>query len=77
MDLIYSHAPHPSTDPTNPLTKTPVDGIVRSIQPPSATKFDKQPSTSTITPSTPTISAEVNSIQTTQTPGNKKKGKGK
>ena len=87
MDLVYSQsrtlydlipqAPRPSTDPTKPPVETPVDGIFGSIQSPSTTKPAKQPQTSTPTPSTPKVSSEVNSIQRTQTSGNKKKGKNK
>ena len=83
LELVYSQsgtlydlipqAPCPSTDPSKPLVEVPVDGIVGSIQSPSIAKYSKQ--TQTATPSTPKVSAEVNSIQTTQTSGNKKKGK--
>ena len=55
-----------------------MDGIVGSIQPLSAAKPVKQPNASTTTPSTPKVSTEVNSIQSTQTTdNNKKKGKAK
>ena len=40
-------------------------------------KYAKKPSTSTTTPSTPTVSIEVNEIQSSQPPDNKKKGKRK
>ena len=83
LDLVYSQSetlydlipqdPRPSTDPSKPSVEVPVDGIVGSIQSPSAAKNAKQ--TQTATPSTPKVSAEVNSIQSTQTLGNKKKGK--
>ena len=83
LDLVYSQsetlydlipqAPCPSTDPAKPSTEVPVDGIVGSIQSPSIAKPAKQ--TQNATPSTPKVSTEVNSIQTTQTSGNKKKGK--
>ena len=79
LDLVYSQSgtlydlipqdPHPSIDPTKPLAEVPVDGIVGSIQSPSAVKPAKQ--TQTTTPSTPKVSAKVNSIQSTQTLGNK------
>ena len=86
LDLVYSQsgtlydlipqAPHPSTDPTKPPAKVPIDGIVGSIQSPSVVKPSKQPQTTTPTPSTPKFSTEVNSIQSTHTSGNnKKKGK--
>ena len=71
-DLI-PQAPHPSTDPAKPSKEVPVDGIVGSIQSPSAAKPAKQ--TQTATPSSPKVSVEVNSIQSTQTSSNKKKGK--
>ena len=88
LDLVYSHSgtlydlipqsPRPSTDPAKPPVETPVDGIFGSIQSPSTTKPAKQPQTSTPTPSTPKVSAEVNSIQSIQMLGNnKKKGKAK
>ena len=88
LDLVYSQsetlydlipqAPRPSTDPAKPLVETPVDGIIGSIQSPSAAKPAKQKQTAIPTPSTPKFSAKVNSIQSTQTLGNnKKKGKNK
>ena len=88
LDLVYSQsrtlydlipqAPRPSTDPVNPPIEVPVDGIVGLIQSPSTAKSAKQPQTPTPTPSTPKVSAEVNSIQSTQMPNNnKKKGKAK
>ena len=83
LDLVYSQsgtlyylipqAPHPSTDPSKPPAEVPVDGIIGSIQSPSTAKPTKQ--TQTATPLTPKVSAKVNSIQSTQTLGNKKKGK--
>ena len=86
LDLVYSQsgtlyalipqAPRPSIDPTKPPAEVPVDGIVGSIQSTLAAKPSKQPQTTTSTSSTPKVSAEVNSIQSTQTSGNnKKKGK--
>ena len=70
LDLVYSQsrtlydlipqAPHPSTNPTKPPVETFVDGIVSSIQPSSAVKPSKQHITST-----PTVSVEVNVIQST------------
>ena len=86
LELVYSQsgtlydlipqAPRPSIDPAKPLAETHVDGIVGSIQSSSAMKPTKQPQTTTPTPSTPKVSTEVNSIQSTQTLGNnKKKGK--
>ena len=87
LDLVYSQfetlydlipqAPRPNTDSTKPPTETPVDGVVDSIQPSLVANPTKQHSTSTTTLSTPTVSTEVNAIQSTQTPSNKKKGKGK
>ena len=88
LDLVYSQsgtlydsipqAPRPSTDPAKPPAEVPVDGIVGSIQSPSAAKPTKQPQTATLTPSTPKVSAEVNSIQSIQTSqNNKEKGKSK
>ena len=71
-DLI-PQSPHLSTDPAKPPAEVPIDGIVGSIQSPFAAKPAKQ--TQTTTPSTPKVSAEVNSIQSTQTSGNKKKVK--
>ena len=83
LDFIYSQsrtlydlipqAPHPSTNPTKPSVEVPVDGIVGSIQSPSTMKPTKK--TQLVIPSTPKVSAEVNSIQSTQTLGNKKKHK--
>ena len=83
LDLVYSQsgtlydlipqAPHPNTDPAKPSAEVPVDGIIGSIQSPSIAKSAKQ--TQTATPSTPKVSTKVNSIHTTQTSGNKKKGK--
>ena len=83
LNLVYSQlrtlydliplAPHPSTDPSKPPAEVLMDGIVGSIQSPSEAKPAKQ--TQTATPSTPKVSVEVNSIQSTQTSGNKKKGK--
>ena len=88
LDLVYSQsvtlydlipqAPHPSTDPAKPLEETLVDGIVGSIQSPSASKPSKKPQTSTPTPSTSKVSTKLNSIKSTQTPSkNKNKGKAK
>ena len=87
LDLVYSQfknlydlipqAPRASTDPTKPPAKTPVDGIIGSVQPSSTAKLSKQPNAHVTTPSTPTISTKLNVIQSTQTPGSKKKGKGK
>ena len=83
LDLVYSQsgtlydlipqAAHPSTDPAKPSAEVPVDGIVGSIQSPSTVKPSKQ--IQPATPSTPKVSIEVNSIQSTQTSGNKNKGK--
>ena len=83
LDLVYSQsgtlydlipqAPHPSTDPAKPSADVPIDGIVGSIQSPSAAKPTKQ--TQTATPSNPKVSTKVNSIQIIQTSSNKKKGK--
>ena len=70
---MIPRAPHPSTDPSKPPTEVLIDGIVGTIQSPSVAKPAKQ--TQTATPSTPKVSAEVNSIQSTQTLGNKKKCK--
>ena len=80
LELVYSQsgtlydlipeAPRPSTDPAKPPAETPIDGIVGSIQPLSAAKPAKQPNASTTTPSIPKVFAEVNSIQSTQTPSN-------
>ena len=88
LDLVYSQsrmlydvipqAPCLSTDLSKPPVETPVDGIVGSIQSPLIEKPAKQPQNSTPTPSTPKVSAEVNSIQSIQMPdNNKKKGKAK
>ena len=75
---LIPQAPRPSTDPAKPPVEVLVDGIVASIQSPLAAKPAKQPQTATPTPSTPKVFTEVNSIQSTQTPGNnKKKGKAK
>ena len=87
LDLFYSqygtlydlipNSPCPSTDPTKSPTETPVDGVVGSIQPPSTTKPTKQQISSTVTSLSPIVSAEVNATKYSQTPSNKKKGKGK
>ena len=87
LDLVYSHsetmydlipqAPHPSIDPTKSPVENSVDGVVCSIQRSLAAKRAKQQITSTTTPSAPTIFAELNVIQSTQTPSNKKNEKGK
>ena len=73
LDSVYSQfitlydlipqAPHPSIDPAKPPTETPVDGVIGSIYPPSTIKPAKQSSASTTAPSNPTVSIEVNSIQ--------------
>ena len=74
-DLIPQTA-YPNTDLAKPPVEVPVDGIVGSIQSPSVAKLAKQPQTTTPTHSTPKVSTEVNSIQSTKTLGNnKKKGK--
>ena len=83
LDLVYSQsrtiydlipqAPCPNTDPVKRPTEVPVDGVVGSIQSPSVAKPAKQ--TQTATPSTPKVSVEVNSIQSTQTSSNEKKGR--
>ena len=85
LDLVYSQfgtlydlipqAPLPSTDPAKPPAEVLVDGIVGSIQSPSTEKPAKQPQTVTPTPLNPKVFTELNSIQSTQTSGNKKKGK--
>ena len=87
LDLVYSEsgmlydlipqAPLPSTDPANPPTQTLIDGVVGLIQPSSTSKPSKQTNSYTTTPSTPTVSTGVNSIQISEAPDNKKKGKGK
>ena len=87
LDFVYSQSrtlydlipqdPRPSTNPTKPPAKTSIDEVVGSIQPSSATNPAKQQSTSTTTPSAPMVFVKVNAIQSTQTPGDKKKGKGK
>ena len=69
---------HCMTDPSKPLVETHVDGIFGSIQSPSIAKPTKQPQNSIPTPSTPNVSINFNSIQSTQTlNNNKKKGKDK
>ena len=74
---LIPQAPHPITDPTKPPAETPVDGIVGSIQPSLVTKTTNKPNVCANTPSNPMISTEVNVIQITQTPDNKKKCKDK
>ena len=64
-------------DPIKPLAETPIEGVVGSIQPLSTTKPAKPHNASATTPSTPMVSSQVNAIQSTQTPDNKKKGNGK
>ena len=83
LDLVYSQsetlydlipqALRPSTEPTKTPIKTHVDGIVGSIQPSLVVKISKQPNAYATTPSNPKVFAEVNAIQSTQTPGNNKK----
>ena len=73
LDLFYSQSrtlydlipqsPHPSTNPTKPSAKTPVDGVIGSIQPSSTAKPAKQPNDSATSPLTPMVSTEVNAIQ--------------
>ena len=76
-DLV-PHAPHPSTDPSKPHSKAHVDGVVGSIQPQFAAKsIEQQISSSPKTTSSPIVSTEVNAGQSSQSPRNKKKGKGK
>ena len=85
MHLVYSQsrtlyglipqAPHPNSDPSKPPVETTIDGVVGSIYPSLVAKTSKQPNASATTPSTPTVFTEVNAIQSTQTPDNKKKGK--
>ena len=62
-------------DPAKPPTDTSVDGVAGLIQPSSIAKTSKQYITSTTTPFSPTVSTEVNTIQSIQTPDNKKKDK--
>ena len=75
-DLI-PHAPHPIIDPTKPLAETLVDGVVGSIQSLAIVKPANKQSPSTSNSSSPTIFIQLNAIQYSQTPSNKKKGKGK
>ena len=75
-DLI-PQAPRPSTDLDKPPAKTVVDGVIGSIHPPSMVKASKQRNPSTLTPSNPAVSTKMNVIQSMQSSGNKKKGKGK
>ena len=87
LDLVYSQsrtlydlipqAPRPSTDPTTPLSETPVDGVVGSIHPSLAANISKKHISSNTTPSAHMVSTEVNAIQITQTFDYKNKGKGK
>ena len=72
-DLVYSQSgtlydlipqvPRPSIDPAKPLAEVPIDKNTGSIQSPSVTKPTNQTNASTTAPSTPTVSVEVNSIQ--------------
>ena len=83
MDLVYSQfdtlydlipqTPCPNTDLAKPPVETLVDGVVVSSQSSSAAKPSKQPNSYVTTPSTPMIFTEVNAIQSTETPDNKKK----
>ena len=87
LDLVYSlsitlydlipQAPRPITDPAKPPAETPVDGVIGSIHPPSMVKDAKQSNPSIPDSSNPTVFTEVNDIQSMQSSGNKKKGKGK
>ena len=82
-DMVYSQsetlydlipqAPRPRTDPSKPPVEVPVDGIVGSIQSPSAAKPSKKPQTATPTPSTPKVSTEVKFIHSIQISGNNEK----
>ena len=85
LDLVYSQsgtlydlipqAPRPSTDPAKPPIEVPIDGTVGSIQSPSTAKPVKQNQNTPSTPLTPKVSTDVNTIQITQTSGNKKKAR--
>ena len=87
MDLVYSQSgtlydfipnvPRPSTNPSKPPVETPIDGVVGSMQPPYIMKLVKKQIYSLDTSLSPIIFTQVNTIQSSQTPSNKKKGKGK
>ena len=83
-DLI-PHAPWPTTDPSRPTTEPPADDILGSVQTQTATKYFKKQTTNLSnqqappakTESYPVASAEVNTVQSTESSGGKKKGKNK
>ena len=83
-DLI-PHASQPTTDPSRPAMKPPADGILGSVHTQTTGKSSKKqaatPSNQQAplakTTSSPIASAEVNTVQSTESLGEKKKGKNK
>ena len=78
LDLVYSqsgtlydlipHSPLPTTDPSRPMTETPADGILGSVQAQTVTKYTKKktsPSAPVIQPTPPskTAPSHVSSIE--------------
>ena len=72
MYALIPNAPSPITNPTKPLAQTHVDVVIGAIELSSITKRDKPLSTSTTNSYNPTLFAEVNAIQSSQSPKNKK-----
>ena len=93
LDLVYSqsgtlydlipHAPQTTIDPSKPITETPTDGILGSVQTETTSKYSKKQTTTpsnkqappTKTASSLVASTEVNVVQSTESSGEKKKGK--
>ena len=81
-DLI-PHAPRPTTDLSRPTTEPPADGILGSVQTQTTAKSSKKQTTTPSNPqappakttSSPIALAEVNVVQSTESSGEKKKGK--
>ena len=78
------HAPRPTTDPSRPIAKPPIDGILGSVQTQTLAKYSRkqnQTASPTIPPSkttpSPVVSAKLNAVQTAESSGGKKKGKNK
>ena len=97
LDLVYSqsgtlydlipHASHPTSDPSRPVTKPHVDGILGSIQKKTPQKQTKnqtqfvarvnQPTPPPKNAPPPVASTKVNAVQSVESSGGKKKGKNK
>ena len=83
-DLI-PHAPQHTPDPSRPVVEPLIDGILGSVQTQMAAKYSKKKNqtitaSAQLTPSakttpSPVAYVEVNAIQSTESSGEKKKGK--